>query len=71
MNTHFFADTIGHLASVAQKIEADYVYNLVVGKRNRLLSFLVHDNSPSCRGFLLLLHNLAVVVHHLYQYHTI
>ncbi len=30
MNTHFFADTIGHLASVAQKIEADYVYNLVV-----------------------------------------
>ncbi len=30
MNTHVFADTIGHVASVAQKIEADYVYNLMV-----------------------------------------
>jgi len=30
MNTHFFADTIGHNSSAGQKIEADYVYNLLV-----------------------------------------
>ncbi len=30
MNTHFFADTVGHAGGVAQKIQADYIYGLLV-----------------------------------------
>lgn len=30
MNTHFFADTIGHVSSVVQKAQADYGYGLIV-----------------------------------------
>lgn len=30
MNTHFFADSVGHLSSVGQKIQADYVYGLLI-----------------------------------------
>jgi len=30
MNTYFFADTIGHASSAVQKIQADYVYGLLI-----------------------------------------
>ncbi len=30
MNTHFFADTVGHAGGAAQKIQADYVYGLLI-----------------------------------------
>lgn len=29
MNTHFFADSTGHVSSVVQKIQADYVYGIL------------------------------------------